>query len=153
MDKEQFSKFIEERYNKETNWYDHKAQKYKTYYTRFQFSVIILSTLTPVIISQESNMSRSGEFDYWKLVAISLSTAVAIITTLLKTFKFHETWINYRTTCETLRKEIHLYNASVGEYGRTAEKEKLFVERVESLISRENTLWLSISRTEKENKN
>ena len=60
----------------------------------------------------------------------------------LETFKLQENWINYRTICETLRKEIHYYNAGIGEYEHTDNKKKMFVQRVEAIISRENTLWL-----------
>ena len=84
--------------------------------------------------------------------AVVISAIVAIGTTALKTFKYQENWINYRTTCETLRKEIHFYNAGVGEHKDTNDREALFVERVEALISRENTMWLTTRRpkTEKE---
>jgi hypothetical protein len=68
---------------------------------------------------------------------------VAILATSLKTFKFEENWINYRTTCETLKKEIHFYHAGIGEYEDSEDKEALFIKRVEALISRENTLWLT----------
>ena len=71
---------------------------------------------------------------------------VAIVASALKTFKFQENWINYRTTCETLKKEIHFYEAGIGEYANAEDKEVLFVERVENLISRENTLWLSVHK-------
>ena len=78
--------------------------------------------------------------------AVVISALVAIGTTSLKTFKYQENWINYRTTCETLRKEIYFYTAGVGEYRDIDERESLFVERVESLISRENTMWLTTHR-------
>ena len=39
---------------------------------------------------------------------IVTSVLVAIITASLKTFKFQENWINYRTTCETLEKRNSL---------------------------------------------
>jgi hypothetical protein len=35
----------------------------------------------------------------------------------------------------------------LGDYAFCEDKNKLFVDRVESLISRENTLWLSITTT------
>jgi len=45
-----------------------------------------------------------------------------------------------------LKKEIQLYEAGIGEYANAEDKEALFVERVENLISRENTLWLSVHK-------
>jgi len=75
---------------------------------------------------------------------------VAILASAVRAFKFQENWINYRTTAETLKKEIHLYRAGAGEYARVPDREALFVERVESLISRENTTWVQVSRREDE---
>ena len=60
----------------------------------------------------------------------------------------NENWITYRTTCETLRKEINFYEASIQGYDAVADKEALFVERVESLISREHTLWVTTHEKE-----
>ena len=67
---------------------------------------------------------------------------MAIVTSSLKTFKYQENWINYRTTSETLKKEIYFYEAGIHGYENTDDKEALFVDRVESLISRENTMWV-----------
>ncbi len=53
-------------------------------------------------------------------------------------------------TSETLRKEIHFYKSGVGEYKDIDDREALFVERVEALISRENTMWLTSQRPKSE---
>jgi len=42
-----------------------------------------------------------------------------------------------------LKKEIHFYRAGIDQYRDSEDKEALFVKRVEALISRENTLWLT----------
>ena len=44
---------------------------------------------------------------------------------------------------ETLKKEKHFYDASIDDYATSDDKEALFVERVEALMSRENTLWIT----------
>ena len=41
--------------------------------------------------------------------------------------------------------------AEFGDYASCIDKEKLFVDRVKSLISRENTLWLSTTLTKEKN--
>jgi hypothetical protein len=107
-------------------------------YILFQWILIILTAITPVIIA----------LDLAKLIPIIISAIVAILTTGIKTFKFQENWINYRTTCETLKKEIHFYSAGIDDYASVEDKETKFIERVEALISRENTLWLIISKKE-----
>lgn len=75
---------------------------------------------------------------------------LAIGTAALKTFKFQENWINYRTVSETLKKEKYFYDAGIGGYDETENAEALFVERVESMISRENSLWVTIHRQQEE---
>lgn len=71
-----------------------------------------------------------------------VSALVAIGTAALKMFKYQENWINYRTTCETLQKEITSTRAPV-DYRDVEDSHAQFVERVEAPVSHENTLWLS----------
>ena len=138
MNTEDFKKYLKERYENQINWYDKKSIWNQKKYLRFQWTVIVLSVITPVLVAIVPEATR------WPAVVIS--ALVAIGTTSLKTFKYQENWINYRTTCETLRKEIYFYTAGVGEYRDIDERESLFVERVESLTSRENTMWLTTHR-------
>jgi len=138
MNTEDFKKYLKERYEDQINWYDKKSIWNQKKYLRFQWTVIVLSVITPVLVAIVPEATR------WPAVVIS--ALVAIGTTSLKTFKYQENWINYRTTCETLRKEIYFYTAGVGEYRDIDERESLFVERVESLTSRENTMWLTTHR-------
>jgi len=134
MDKNQFDDYLETRYRKEMGWYDKRAIRNQRVYQVFQWTAIILSVFTPILIIVS---------DGWvKWFAVSIAVLVAISTAALKTFKYQENWISYRTTCETLRKEYYFYKAGIQGYENVKDKEALFVERVESLISRENTLWV-----------
>ena len=134
MNKEEFDKYLKTRYKDQIAWYDKKAIWSHKAYRSFQWTAIILSALTPILIIVGEGWIR------W--LAVGIAALVAISTTALKTFKYQENWISYRTTCETLRKEIHFYEAGIQGYDTAEDKEALFVERVESLISRENTLWV-----------
>ena len=133
MKKEDFQKYLKERYEDQVNWYDKKAIGNQKVYRFYQTTLIFLSAVTPVLVAIKETR--------WSAIVISVLVAIGI--TILKTFKFQENWINYRTTCETLKKEIYLYQARIGEYKTAKTPEDLFVERVESLISRENTIWLT----------
>jgi hypothetical protein len=144
MDAEEFQKYLKDRYEDQINWYDRKSMWNQTLYRYFQWSIIILAAMTPVLAAVGPETNR------WPGVVVA--ALVAIGTSLLKTFKYQENWINYRTTCETLRKEIHFYNAGAGDYEASKDREALFVERVESLISRENTMWLTAHQPKQEQK-
>ena len=145
MEVAEFEKYLEERYYPEIKWYDMKAISNQKIYKILQWIVIILAAVTPVLVA------IGGTWERW--VAVVISAIVAIGTSVLKTFKYQENWINYRTTCETLRKEIHYYNASINDYATSNDPMALFIERVEALISRENTLWLTVRKKKTDNKN
>jgi hypothetical protein len=138
MSNEEFDRYVKERYKDQVNWYSRKADKNKMYYLLLQGTVIVLAAITPVIIALGEQVAS------W--IGVLASSLVAIGTALLKAFKYQENWNNYRATCETLQREIHCYTAEIGEYGGSQDPQQLFVSRVESLISSENTVWLSTQK-------
>ena len=147
MDQEMFSTYLKDRYQDQVQWYDAKASQNQKTYRRFQWALIGLSTVTPALVGLQAEFVIAGVSHS---PAIYTSVAVAVLTASLKTFKFQENWINYRTTCETLRKERHLFDAGLQGYGGNPDREALFVNRVEALISQENTLWLSVQEKQEE---
>lgn len=132
MDENKFKEYLETRYKTAVKWCDSKSILNKRYYNIFQISIIVLSAITPILAILELKWPTT--------ITASL---IAIATGLIKFLKFEENWLNYRTICETLRKEPYLLEAELSDYSRCDDKYKLFVDRVESLISRENTLWLT----------
>jgi len=138
MNKEEFDKYCTERYSPAITWYDKKAGKYKSLYYWFQTILIVLSALTPVFTVLTLTV-----------VATITGSIVAILASLIKFMKLEEHWRNYRTTCETLKKEQYLFNASLADYKNNKNNYSVFVNRVESLISRENTLWVALSAEKK----
>ncbi|HTS70639.1 MAG TPA: DUF4231 domain-containing protein [Terriglobia bacterium] len=140
MDAETFQSYLVERYQKQIEWYARKARSYRKLYYAFQWPLIVFSAITPVLVV------IGGSWQKW--LAVIISALVAIGTTALKTFQYHELWINYRTVCETLRKEIYYYRAKLASYAGASDPEVTFVERVEAMISGENTLWVSTASQE-----
>ncbi len=141
MDDEMFKEYLTNRYYNQIEWYDRKAVKSKKIYVIFQGSAIVFSAMTPILILLGT--------EWEKLAAVIVSFLVAVGTAILKTFKYQENWINYRTTCEVLRKEIYYYQAGINEYKDPKDRKGLFIQRVEAFISREHTYWIS-ERKEKE---
>ena len=149
MDQGAFEKYVNDRYLAEIAWYDAKSMRNQAWYRTLQWSLILLSASTPVMVALTQ---KTDSAPWLKMVSLITSVFVAILATSLKTFKFEENWLNYRTTCETLKKEIHFYQAGIDEYKGADDKEALFVKRVEALISRENTLWLTTVKDKQEQK-
>jgi len=137
MDQNKFDEYVKNRYKDQVRWYDRKSVLNKRLNHTFQISIIILAAIVPIFAALQ-----------YTNVTIVFSAIVAAGIGILKYCKFEEKWHNYRTTCETLRKEKIFYDNKVNGYENADNPEKLFVERVEALISKENTKWLTIMTEE-----
>lgn len=146
MDKNAFKEYLESRYHDQLSYYDRSAQKYKKRYQQFQWLVIVLSAITPVLAGLDGTQFGTAEEGLmtiqFKLPVVIISAIVAILTTGLKTFNYLELWTSYRTTQEQLKPEIHYYNLRVGPYAEPGvNKERLFVTRVEAILDTEHKSW------------
>jgi hypothetical protein len=142
MERNKYDEYVSGRYQEQIEWYSDKASTNKKWYQVFQWGVIIFSAAVPVLIA-----SVPMKYQWF---TIMVSVILAIGTAALKTFKFQENWVNYRTVSETLKKERHFYEAGLDDYANAEDKEALFVERVESMISRENSLWVTTHQQKEE---
>jgi hypothetical protein len=141
MNKEEFGKYIENRYNPLVKWYDEKSILHKKLTHAFQIPIIVLAAVTPIFAALE-----------YKAITIMSSAAVAAGIGILKYCKPEELWHNYRTTCEALKTEKAHYDMKIGSYEKEDNPEKLFVERVESLFSKEHLRWESSMKEKEESK-
>jgi ABC-type multidrug transport system fused ATPase/permease subunit len=137
MEDKDFQKYFETRYQGQKKWYASKARLNKKKYFLLQWTVIVLAAVTPILV-----VSFTSSNTRW--ITVLISAFVAVGTAALKTFQYQEKWINYRTTAEMLKKEEYFYMASVGDYQKSQNRKRLFVERVESIISNENTSWFTL---------
>ena len=69
-----------------------------------------------------------------------MSATVAILAGLIALFRFHENWISYRTTSESLKHEKYLYSTDTYPYNKE-DKFSILVNNVEQIISSENSVW------------
>jgi len=138
MKKGEFNKYLKERYNDQVDWYNRKSNLYKSMNYLIQIPIIFIAAIIPIFAVLEE-----------KWITVMLSAVMAIFIGISNFCKFEEKWHNYRTTCETLKKELHYCKSKINEYHDTAEPEELFIQRVESIISREHTRWLTIEKSKK----
>ena len=144
MDRTEFEKYLKERYQDQVDWYDRRAQAMKRSYDRVQKLVIVLAALTTIAAAVGTTVGTVGDVSKW--VTVAISAFVTIFTALLNTFKYRETWLNYRGTFDALKREKSYYLAQVSGYRSTADREGLFVQRVEAILTRESAEWQSIQR-------
>lgn len=143
---ELFQDYMNKRYIDSISYYDTQAERNKRLYTLFQWSVIVISAVLPVLV-----VSAAKEDYKWATVALSLLLAIG--TSSLKAFKFQENWLNYRQVAEALKQEQYFYQSEIGPYSSVSDKRALLVERVESLIARQNANWMDLQQKKEESSN
>ena len=139
--------YLEKRVDDQINWYDQKSKDAQKWYKRLQKAEIILASLIPLL---------SGYVASNKCIAFVVGlfgAVIAVIESISKLNKYHENWIQYRSTCEMLRYQKHLYLIGSAPYNNQDETiENIFVRNIENIISSENNQWKNIN-TIRENAN
>ena len=135
--------YLQERIDDQINWYDRKSLQSQKWFKRLQIVSIIAATTIPFISGYLT------ETTIWLKLAVGvLGLIVAAITAILGLYKFQENWLEYRTVCESLKHEKYLFLTKSEPYD-SEDSFKFLVERVEGLISKENTKWRGYMKIEK----
>ncbi len=129
--------YLKTRVDDQIGWYDRKSQANQRWFKRLRVAEVICAAAIPFL---------SGYIHMYQtevtVVVGALGLVVACIAGLLGLYQFQENWIEYRTTCESLKKEKYLFLTCSDPYDcEDEERLQLLVHRVETLISKENTNW------------
>ena len=90
---------------------------------------------------------------YLKIVVGLLGVLITSLEGIANINKYQEHWIEYRSICETLQHEKHMYLYKSGVYDESENRFPFFVERIESIISKENINWANLNYNEGGDKN
>ena len=131
--------YFSERLESEIAWYENKSRKNKRRYYLFRIIEFFSAALIPFLVN-----FLSDDTELLKLAVEVLGIVVLVSAGAISMFQFNELWTEYRTNAESLKHEKYLYLSSAEPYD-TPNKFKTLVERVERLISTENSRWQDIS--------
>lgn len=132
-------KYMSSRVDDQINWYDKKSISCQKKYKVSQTLEIILAALIPLLSAYTKNCAAIA------VIVGVLGAAITIIESITKLYKWHENWIEYRSTCELLRYQKHLFETKSAPYNNEPETiENLFVRNIENIISSENNKWKTI---------
>ncbi len=127
--------YMKNRIDEQIAWYNSKAAQNKQKYYLCNSTVIVVSALIT---------SMSG-FDFYptakNLLLGLMGALIAIVTGLSSLYKFHEKWTEYRVTAEAMLQEKFFFATLTGPYDKQDEPLKILVNRIENLISKENSTW------------
>ena len=134
--------YLDLRLEDQINWYDMKSKFNQKMYKRLVLIEIVFSVSIPFFASYAND-----ENPVIKIIIGIIGVSIALIAGIMNLYKFHENWIGYRTTSETLKHEKYLFLTKSGFYKEIESKETPYnnlVKRIESIISKENTNWQQI---------
>jgi Protein of unknown function (DUF4231) len=132
--------YKEARLEKQIEWHSNKAKYNKLRFRQVQIITLVASAIIPII-----NVANIADLQT-RIISSILGGIIVVTTGLTHLEKYQENWILYRTIAELLKKEKYFFENSIGEYSNPSEiaKNKLLVERVESIVSAETSKYFTI---------
>lgn len=137
-------KYLEERLQDQIDWYDRKSGLYQTRYKRLRMLEILAASSIPFL---------SGYIETWAYITPvvgALGLFITIIAGLLSLNQYQELWLDYRATAEALKQEKFLYLTRTEPYDGERPL-NLLVQRVESRLAKENSVWAQATANEAAN--
>ena len=115
------------------NWYDRKSATSRIWHLRLKIGTLLCAGAIPFSAAIGAHAYVGG----------GLGLLVVIIEGLQQLFQFHDNWVSYRGTCESLKHEKYLFLALAGPYASAESPQRMLAERVESTVSVENAKWVA----------
>ena len=118
-------------------WYIRAARRNKRFYHTFT----VLAMTLPLIVTVITSIDGLNNWRKW--ISAILSTLVAICSFLVGHFRHLEHWTNYRSTIESILREMNKFTSKAGCY-KSAEGDdavRIFAERVDRYIGDEQAKW------------
>jgi hypothetical protein len=126
--------YLTQRLKDQLDWLEHKSAWNQRWYKRLRLIEIVAAALIPSLVA----FGLSGPL--FNAVSAGLGIVIAISAGAMGLFKFHENWVQYRTTAEQLKHERFVYETAAGPYVGE-DRFGVLVERVESLLLKDVSAW------------
>jgi Protein of unknown function (DUF4231) len=123
------------RLDDQLSWYSQKSRAARKAFKRIKFTEIIAAALIPFITGQQ--------WPYVNYIVGGLGVLITVLEGLLHLNHYQENWTDYRNTAEALKHEKFLFLANAGPYASVANPRVALAERIEALLSQENSQWIA----------
>jgi Protein of unknown function (DUF4231) len=128
---------IMERLEEQIKWYDGKSIHNRKVYKRIKIVEILAAALIPFVVSMKV-------LPHATTITGALGVLITVLEGMIHLNQYQRNWINYRSTCEALKHEKYIYFGNATPYGSANDARALLAERIESLISQEESKWASL---------
>ncbi len=142
--------YIQKRVDNQIEWYQKKAAFNKFRYRIIEIIIIVSGALIPFInsvtIFYPTKDTQTVPYPSLLFISSLLGFIITIVTGFSKMEKYFESWTLYRTNAEVLIKEKFMYLNNAGQYSKLSQedRDKLFVENIEFILSSEVTKYFSM---------
>jgi hypothetical protein len=135
---------IVERLEEQIGWYDRKSKSNMQWFKRIKMTEIVSAAIIPLLAA--SHLPRAA------VATGILGVLITVFEGTLQLNQYHENWIRYRSTCESLKHEKYIFLADAGPYSNVEKPRALLAERVEALVSQEHAKWESVQQDDPKGK-
>jgi hypothetical protein len=122
-----------DRLDGQIKWYSQKSAWNQDYFKKLKVAEIIAAAFVPFAAGMNAPALLTG----------SIGVIVVILEGLQSLYQFQNNWISYRSTAEALKHEKYLWHAKAGHYSNAENPDVLLAERIEAMVSTENSKWTS----------
>jgi len=129
-----------DRLEDQIDWYNKKSLSNQHIYKWIKTVEILAAAVIPFL--------STLKFQYAGWITGGLGVLITVLEGMLHLNQYQQNWIAYRSTCELLKHEKFTFLAGGGAYANATNARALLAERVESLVSQEDTKWASIQQQE-----
>jgi hypothetical protein len=136
---------IIERLEDQIRWYDLKSGSNMHWYKRLKISEVASAAVIPFL-------AASTNIPHAVFITGILGVLVTVFEGMLQLNQYHENWIRYRSTCESLKHEKYIYLGNAGPYTNVEKPRSLLAERVEALVSQEHAKWATVQQQDPQGK-
>lgn len=127
------SEYLTQRVQDQISWYEKKSLWNQGWFKRLRVTEIVAAAMIPFL-------TAIPDVTTMKYVVGGLGVVITVVAGILALYQFQERWTEYRATSESLKKERFLFLTKAEPY-TDANEFSIFVNRIETLISKENTGW------------
>lgn len=116
-------------------WYEQKSKVNQRRFKMMKGITIVSAAVIPVL--------STAPLAYGKEIAGGLGILIAIVEGLQQLNQYQSNWTTYRSTAESLKHEKYLFLARAGPYLGADTPSAMLAERIEALVSQENSKWFT----------
>lgn len=127
--------YIEKRLDDQQQWYEKKSAWNQTWFKRLRLVEIVLAAGVPFA---SSLMDKNPEVI--PMVVSAMAFLIAAISAVISLSNFQDSWLQYRTAAEQLKREKFLFLTGSEPYNGDDPFHDL-VQNVEKILGEENSSW------------